>query len=437
LLLTFAAASTLLSASPATADTWSNGHRIHGDIEGEYLSIGAGNVGYAVTDELDAAGGRFQVFERPAPAMGNSIYWSSSTGAHQVGGVIRDKWRDWGWETGSLGYPLTRETSTPSKPGAFNTFQGGSIYWSPGNGANEIGGLIRDKWANTGWENGVLGFPVTDEFSAGNGSGKGNHFQGGSIYWSPNTGAHTIWGDIKTQWANSGWENGPLGYPTSDEYDYKNGKRQDFQNGSLAWTPSISSNREAAINYADAHAFNDEPGYFRFNDDDCTNFASHVLTAGGLPHSHNSFVSEKDDSQWFFRDDNILPFMPEWSMSWINNNKLYDYLTKHTSSTAVAGGTGASFALKPFTPPGIVPGDLVFYDWDSTGGYDHVGVVTRSGIDPATGSNNANPSGKPWAGDLQDQHTAPRQGAWWSLYPTNTAFLTTSIKFVHVKYPGE
>lgn len=36
-----------------------------------------------------------------------------------------------GWEGGSdLGYPVTRELGTPTKPGSYNHFEGGSIYWS-------------------------------------------------------------------------------------------------------------------------------------------------------------------------------------------------------------------------------------------------------------------------------------------------------------------
>ncbi|MFI5776093.1 LGFP repeat-containing protein [Nocardia sp. NPDC051570] len=55
----------------------------------------------------------------------------------------------------------------------------------------------------------------------------------GHVRWE--TGAHPVWGMIRDQWAQNGWENGPYGYPTSDEYrdpEY-DGFRQDFQNGSI------------------------------------------------------------------------------------------------------------------------------------------------------------------------------------------------------------
>ncbi|MCF6511873.1 hypothetical protein E9564_08740, partial [Blastococcus sp. MG754427] len=63
-------------------------------------------------------------------------------------------------------------------------------------------------------------------------------FQGGSIYWSPDTGAHEIHGPIYDTWATLGWENSALGFPTSDEYDIDGGRRSDFQNGYITWTPS-------------------------------------------------------------------------------------------------------------------------------------------------------------------------------------------------------
>ena len=124
--------------------------------------------------------------------QGGSIYWTPTTGAFEVGGAIRDKWASMGWERGFLGYPVTDETGTPDGVGRFNHFQGGSIYWTSTTGAFEVGGAIRDKWASMGWERSHLGYPLTDETAAPDGVGRFNHFQGGTIYWSPATGAVDI-----------------------------------------------------------------------------------------------------------------------------------------------------------------------------------------------------------------------------------------------------
>lgn len=51
--------------------------------------------------------------------------------------------------------------------------------------AGNVGGRIRDKRGDLGWENAALGYPVTDELTTPDGKGKYNHFQNGSIYYSP------------------------------------------------------------------------------------------------------------------------------------------------------------------------------------------------------------------------------------------------------------
>ncbi|MFI6870737.1 LGFP repeat-containing protein [Nocardia sp. NPDC050406] len=207
---------------------------VGGAIEAEYDAAGGGAVfGEPSGPELDAArGGKYQEFDRNA-----SIYWNPTDGAHAVAGFIRDKWRNLGSESGVLGYPVTREESTPANTGRFNHFQNGSIYWSVGAGAHQIGGVIRDKWGQAGWEGSPLGFPISDEAKTSKGEGRYNMFEGGVIYWSKATGAHIVWGAIRDQWVAAGGENGRYGLPKGDEYDYEGGKAQDFQGGKITWQP--------------------------------------------------------------------------------------------------------------------------------------------------------------------------------------------------------
>ncbi|ABS03451.1 LGFP repeat-containing protein [Kineococcus radiotolerans] len=154
----------------------------------------------------------------------------------RVGGQIGARYEALGGSGGFLGQPVTGETRTPNQRGSYVHFQGGSIYASPATGAHEVHGLIRDEWAAHGWEAGVLGFPTTDETATPNRAGAYNHFQGGSVYWSPATGAHEVHGAIRATWASYGWEAGAFGFPVSDEYDVPGGKRADFQGGSMQWT---------------------------------------------------------------------------------------------------------------------------------------------------------------------------------------------------------
>ena len=149
-----------------------------------------------------------------------SIYWHPRTGAHEVHGIIRARWAEMGWERSFLGYPTTDETigADPQAKGRYNHFQGGSIYWHPDLGAKEVHGAIRAKYLALGAEGSFLGYPTTDETATPDRVGRFNHFQAGSIYWTPNTGAWEVHGLIRNYWASRGWERNPeLGYPISDE----------------------------------------------------------------------------------------------------------------------------------------------------------------------------------------------------------------------------
>src|SRR5919199_153072 len=75
--------------------------------------------------------------------------------------------------------------------------------------------------------------PLTDETGTPDGVGRFNHFAGGSIYWTPETGAHEVHGAIRDKWANMGWERSELGYPTSDEHDIPGGRISQFQRGEI------------------------------------------------------------------------------------------------------------------------------------------------------------------------------------------------------------
>lgn len=161
--------------------------------------------------------------------------WRAVGVPYIVYGAIRAKWDSLGAETGFLGNPQTDELSTACGGGRFNHFDGGSIYWTPATGAHAVHGAIRSKWASLGWECSFLGFPLTDESTTPDGIGRYNHFQGGSIYWTPATGAHEVHGAIRNKWASLGWERSALGYPTSDELALGSGRISYFQHGYIYW----------------------------------------------------------------------------------------------------------------------------------------------------------------------------------------------------------
>ncbi len=144
----------------------------------------------------------------------------------------------------SLGMPITDELGTPNKPGRYNHFVKGSIYFSASTGAQDVSGPIRNKWASLGWENSHLGFPVHGQRNTPNKPGSFNRFQGGMIYWSPATGAHEIHGPILDTWARLGYENSVQGFPTSSVITRNNGSKVSYfqNNWRIEWNPGSSEN---------------------------------------------------------------------------------------------------------------------------------------------------------------------------------------------------
>ncbi|RBY92028.1 hypothetical protein DQ244_06825 [Blastococcus sp. TBT05-19] len=192
-----------------------------------------GPLGYPVAREAPVPGGVAQSFEDGA------VYWSATTGAHGVSGEVHDTYAARGGVTGPLGHPTMSEACGLRDGGCYQHFQGGSIYWSPVTGARPVSGGIRDTWARQGWENGRLGYPTMSEACGLRNGGCYQHFQGGSIYSSP-TGTHIVAGTIRDTWARQGWENGRLGYPTmSEACGLRNGGcYQHFQGGSIYSSPT-------------------------------------------------------------------------------------------------------------------------------------------------------------------------------------------------------
>jgi uncharacterized protein with LGFP repeats len=135
-----------------------------------------------------------------------------------------------------LGAPVSDEFKTPQKKGAGQHFEGGSIYWSQPTGAHEVHGAIRDKWKALGWENSFLGFPVTDEMTTPDGFGRFNFFEGGAIYFHPHLGTFAVPKMIAEVWKKEGWEKGKLGYPVSDEMIKNNNSVQYFEFGAVIST---------------------------------------------------------------------------------------------------------------------------------------------------------------------------------------------------------
>ena len=76
--------------------------------------------------------------------------------------------------------------------------------------------------------------PSTDVVSVTGGSYA--HFSGGrSIFWSAATGAHLVYGPIRTTYAAMGYQKSCLKFPTSDRYSITGGYRNNFTGGNIIY----------------------------------------------------------------------------------------------------------------------------------------------------------------------------------------------------------
>ena len=189
---------------------------VYGAIYLRYAALGdvqptGWSPGLPISDEEAVANGRRSRFD------GADIYWSPATDGHEVHGAIRDHWQALGGADGFLGYPLTDETlvlDTGTEIGRMNLFQGGSIYWSPASGAWEVHGDLRRAWLERyGGPTGALGWPVSDETSSPSGSLRYNDFANGCLAWPGNyadirmlTGVDVYLDRLDSKGAHTFWE---------------------------------------------------------------------------------------------------------------------------------------------------------------------------------------------------------------------------------------
>ncbi|MFJ4209516.1 GDSL-type esterase/lipase family protein [Paenarthrobacter sp. NPDC089675] len=238
-------------SSPATGT-----QQTTGSIHLAWLRSGSesGYLGYPVTGERAGLpdGGAFQAYER------GFIVWSPGSGAHPSTGAIRERWRQSGLESGELGYPTSDEAPGLKNGGSAQQYQHGSIVWSPASGARALTGAIRTYWNSTGGQDGALGYPVSEEYRQSNFVYQ--QFQGGTVYWSAATGAHsTTHGDIHNRYVALGGAAGRLGLPLTDKLPRAGGSVQQFANGWLVWGPGTGTQ---IVGHATYKVWSVNPGDF-------------------------------------------------------------------------------------------------------------------------------------------------------------------------------
>lgn len=210
-------------------------HLIYGAILDKYQALGGAadsDLGFPTIDEgagkaTDSRNSTFSAADKPV------IFWTPDNGAWVVRGAINAAWDKLGGSAGTLGVPTADESwkgDVVTQP-----FTGGEVSWNaktkaftttPADLAGQLTGLDVPGDATTaiaaarraaGGPQGTLGDEQGAQYKVGDGVAQ--NFAGGTIFYSPATGAHAITGDVLAKYRAAGGPQGDLGFPASNETD--------------------------------------------------------------------------------------------------------------------------------------------------------------------------------------------------------------------------
>ncbi len=155
-------------------------------------------------------------------------------------------------------------------------------------------------------------------------------------------------------------------------------------------------NRREAVRYAERWWDSYNPAYHHF-EVDCTNFISQCLRAGGAP----MWGSPNRSKGWWYDGSS-------WSYSWAVANSLRWYLS----------GSRQGLAAKEVESPELLSlGDVICYDFQGNGRFDHNTIVVQKDTE-----------GMP----LVNAHTTNSRHRYWN-YEDSTAYTPQiQYKFFHI-----
>jgi hypothetical protein len=159
--------------------------------------------------------------------------------------------------------------------------------------------------------------------------------------------------------------------------------------------------REDAVVYANKWWDSFNPEFHGF-EVDCTNYVSQCLFAGGAPINYTG----KRESGWWYKG--YVGSEEAWSYSWAVSNSLERYLsTSRSGLHAVVMDRAEQLEL----------GDIIIYDWDGNGAYEHCTVVTSFDAD-----------GMP----LVNAHTVSSRHRYWDYRDSYAWTERTKYRFFHI-----
>lgn len=159
--------------------------------------------------------------------------------------------------------------------------------------------------------------------------------------------------------------------------------------------------RAQAVAYAEKYWNTYNPAYIPF-ENDCTNFISQCLYAGRIPMIYANSRSQG----WWYRGG----AKPNWSFSWAVANSLYLLLRS---------GKAPMYAVQMGHPSQLQPGDVICYDFDGDGKWQHNTIVVAK-----------DSQGMP----LVNAHTSNSRMRYWE-YRDSTAY-TPNIRYAYFHIRG-
>ena len=190
----------------------------------EDLGYSSGILGFPTGNVLCDAVACYQTFEH-----GEIIFRDASF--YSVYGSYYEKWQALNQQDGVLGYPVSDVVCDSFE--CFQMFDGGAVDLV--NGSDEAFatyGEYRSAWGRAGWGSGALGFPVSDVTCRSDGHCY-QMFQNGGVDAFEGR-AFATYGEIRDEWGSSGWQDGVLGYPVSDVVRIENMLYQCFEHGTIS-----------------------------------------------------------------------------------------------------------------------------------------------------------------------------------------------------------
>jgi hypothetical protein len=194
----------------------------------------------------------------------------------------------------------------------------------------------------------------------------------------------------------------------------------------LASTASASSgyNGAAAAAYADTYWQTYNPAWPSFANQggDCTNFVSQAIYAGGIAMRTSPLYN--GNAAWYMQQNRRHHWT--WAAPWVNAQDQSIFDLQHLPGvTQVASYYG--IAPGQTVADNASQGDIVLYDFNNDGIYDHEAILVAS--------DGLNPDGSTNWDDLVDAHTNNRYHAYWTLAQYNANWATTRIVVLHIP-PG-